>query len=114
MTYKLTVSIEGTPRSAPISIPGLGTFKNGATYTISNEEADAFRTYQRDNGMPDRTLLQAFKGDENVNVEKTDEDAPEPKPTPETGTPPGDVSKTDTSKDSENSATTANKKDGDK
>jgi hypothetical protein len=68
MPYQLKVNFRNARRGQEHSIPGLGTYKNGSTYEVSDEEAEAFRTYQRDAGMPDRTLLQAFKGDEAVQV----------------------------------------------
>lgn len=43
--YELTVDLPTLPKGEPIQIVGLGTFKNGSTYTVSKEEADGYRTY---------------------------------------------------------------------
>lgn len=67
--YQITIDIPGTPKGKEFSIPGLGTYKNGSTNVVTDEEADMFRAYQTDSGMPDRTLLQAFQKDEYVTVE---------------------------------------------
>lgn len=66
--YQLELDYPNMPKGQELSIPGLGTYQNGSTTVISKEEADSFRQYQVDNGMPDRTLLQAFTGAEYVTV----------------------------------------------
>lgn len=43
--YEMTIDQENLPKGEPIQIAGLGTFENGITYTISKEEADAYRVY---------------------------------------------------------------------
>lgn len=43
--YELTIDQPNLPKGEPVQIPGLGTFENGYSYTISKDEADAFRTY---------------------------------------------------------------------
>jgi hypothetical protein len=75
--YELTVDNPNLGKNAKVQIPGLGTFENGQTYTVSKEEADRFRVYQKSVGMPDRTLLQAFQKNDYVTVEVAKE---EPKP----------------------------------
>lgn len=67
--YTLTINNSNAAKDAEFSIPGLGTYKNGSTNAVSKEEAEAFRAYQVSSGMPDVTLLQAFKGDPSVTVE---------------------------------------------
>lgn len=66
--YTLTIKNDNAARDAEFSIPGLGTYKNGSTNSVSKEEADSFRAYQVSSGMPDVTLLQAFTGDPSVTV----------------------------------------------
>lgn len=67
--YKITINYPNMAKGQEVSIPGLNTYKNGSTNVVSDEEADAFRAYQRDSGMPDKTLLQSFQGQEYVEVE---------------------------------------------
>lgn len=43
--YELTIDQPNLPKGEPVQIPGLGTFENGYSYTISRDEAEAFRTY---------------------------------------------------------------------
>lgn len=43
--YTVTVDNPTLPKGEPIQIVGLGTFENGGTYTVSKQEADAYRTY---------------------------------------------------------------------
>ena len=45
MAYKLKVDVEGLPKGTPVQIAGLGEFENGSTYTVSEDEHDAFRRY---------------------------------------------------------------------
>jgi hypothetical protein len=67
--YQISIDYPNMPKGQEVSIPGLGTYKNGSTTVVSNEEANAFRAYQVDVGMPDQTLLQSFVGSEYVTVE---------------------------------------------
>jgi hypothetical protein len=67
--YTITVNLPSTGKGQKVQIPGLGTFKNGQTAEVTKEMADAFRTFQTDLGMPDQTLLEAFKGRDDVTVE---------------------------------------------
>lgn len=69
MPYSLTVDYPNMPKGQELSIVGLGTFKNGSTTTISDEEAQMFRDMQVANNMEDRTLLAAFKDSDYVTVE---------------------------------------------
>jgi hypothetical protein len=43
--YELTVDVPSSPKGEPIQIPGLGTFENGGTYGVNEDDAQAFRTY---------------------------------------------------------------------
>jgi hypothetical protein len=70
MPYQLKVNFPGTHKGQELTIPGLGTFKNGSSTEVSDEDADSFRAYQTSNNMPDQTLLQAFKDDPYVEVSK--------------------------------------------
>ncbi|SRR6266568_3464813 len=54
MTYKMTVSLLHRPEGDDVRISGLGTFKNGGTYEISDELHDQFRAfYATDEGEHD-------------------------------------------------------------
>jgi hypothetical protein len=74
--YTITINLPNTPQGQEVQIPGLGTYKNGSTNTVTKEEADAFRAYQAANNMPDDTLLQAFSKDDYVTVETAKEEKP--------------------------------------
>lgn len=74
--YQITIDYPNMPKGQEVSIPGLGTYKNGSTHAVTKEEADLFRAYQADTGMPDQTLLQAFKGQDYVTVESVKEPQP--------------------------------------
>jgi hypothetical protein len=71
MPYKLTLKQKNAGRGAELQIVGLGTFKNGSSYMVSDEDAENFRTVQRDLGN-DQTLVQAFKHSDYVVVEEVD------------------------------------------
>jgi hypothetical protein len=43
MGYKMKVDIPNRPKGAEIMIPGLGAFENGKSYSIEDEQAEAFR-----------------------------------------------------------------------
>lgn len=87
--YKITIDYPNMPKGQEVSIPGLGTFENGSTTTVTKEQSDAFRAYQKDVGMPDKTLLESFKGAEYVTVVTTKEDPPSNQRDPEQ--PPQEV-----------------------
>lgn len=83
VAYVMEIDVEGSPKGEEFQIAGLGTFKNGETYEVTKEEADAYRTYhsrqkpileegtnailgsELENGP---TLLQAAKGMHGVKV----------------------------------------------
>ena len=70
--YRITANYPNVGKGQELSIAGLGTIKNGQTAEVTKEQAAAFKIFQRDLGMPDRTLLEAFKGNEYVEVETAD------------------------------------------
>lgn len=74
--YDITIDFPNMPKGQEVSIPGLGTYANGTTSTVTKEEADMFRTYQTDTGMPDQTLLQAFQKQDGVTVTTQSTDKP--------------------------------------
>lgn len=43
--YDLKVALPNLPEGEPVQIPGLGTFKNGSTYEITQSDDDAYRSY---------------------------------------------------------------------
>lgn len=43
--YELTIDQPNLPKGEPIQIPGLGTFENGHSYTVTKDQANAFRVY---------------------------------------------------------------------
>jgi hypothetical protein len=88
--YEITIDFPNMPKGQQVSIPGLGTYENGSTNVVSKEEAEAFKAYQTDTGMPDQTLLQAFKGQDFVKVvtSKTEE---HPKRQRDPAAPPEEV-----------------------
>jgi hypothetical protein len=88
--YKITFDYPNMPKGQEISVPGLGTYRNGSTTFVSKEEAEAFRVYQVDVGMPDKTLLQAFQGSDYVTVETAKEDSG-PKPQRDPAAPPAET-----------------------
>lgn len=45
VAYELTVDLPDYPKGELVQIPGLGTFENGDSYSVSKEEADAYRAY---------------------------------------------------------------------
>jgi hypothetical protein len=69
MPYTLKIDYPASGNGQEMAIPGLGTFKNGSTYRVSDEDAQSFRDYQVSNNMPDQTLYQAFQKSEYVTVE---------------------------------------------
>jgi hypothetical protein len=88
--YKITLNLPGLPKSgegSEVEIAGIGRLQNGKTYDISEEEAQAFRNANSNNApvegktgpdgetlyetQPGPTLLQAFKDNKFVTVEKT-------------------------------------------
>jgi hypothetical protein len=66
MPYKLRLNNPNAGRGADLQIVG-------SEYLVSDEDARNFRTQQAALGN-DRTLLESFKGDEYVTVEKMDVD----------------------------------------
>lgn len=87
--YELTVDQPNLPKGELVQIPGLGTFENGGTYTVSKEEAEGYRTYHskvepvvnEDDGavvgsqvVSGPTLLQASKNMYGIEVSTTDKD----------------------------------------
>jgi|SRR3954468_14206818 hypothetical protein len=68
MSYNVKVDYPTMPKGQEVLINGLGTFQNGATVAVSDEDADSFRAYQKSVGMPDVALPEAFKDDEYVSV----------------------------------------------
>jgi hypothetical protein len=72
--YQITIDYPNMPKGQEVSIPGLGTYKNGTSHAVTEEEAELFRAYQTDTGMPDQTLLEAFKGHGYVTVGESGED----------------------------------------
>lgn len=75
MPYEITIDYPNMPKGAEVAIPGLDTFKNGDTNTVTDEQAAAFRAYQVASGGQDKTLLQSFQGNDYVTVStaKTDD-----------------------------------------
>lgn len=82
--YKIEFDMPNLARGTEVQIDGLGTFANGGTYTITNEQAAAFRVAGRKQRfVPDGhgavdvvtedgpTVLQAFKDAEGVTVTTT-------------------------------------------
>lgn len=43
--YEITVDQPSLPKGEQVQIPGLGTFENGYTYTVTKGEANGYRTY---------------------------------------------------------------------
>jgi hypothetical protein len=42
---ELAVNVPTLPEGEPLQIPGLGTFENGQTYGLTQDEIDGFSTY---------------------------------------------------------------------
>jgi hypothetical protein len=78
--YKITIDYPNMPKGQEVTIHGLGTFKNGSTTVVEKDDADMFRVYQRDTGLPDRTLLQAFQKSEYITVETFTPEPPKEEP----------------------------------
>jgi hypothetical protein len=88
--YTFKIHRPGSPLGAELQIAGLGIFENGKQYTISKEDADAFRVaHQTIVATSDPadgtltaaaeigpTLLQAFKNDPDVTVATVKADKP--------------------------------------
>jgi hypothetical protein len=45
MDYELSINMPNLAKGAEVQIAGLGTFENGSTYKITDEEHDSFRRY---------------------------------------------------------------------
>jgi spore germination protein GerM len=75
--YTVTVNLPTAGKGQEVQIPGLGTFKNGSTAEVTKEMADAFKTFQTDLGMPEQTLLEAFKSRDDVKVETANVEKPQ-------------------------------------
>jgi hypothetical protein len=90
--YELTVDQPNSPKGTPIQIVGLGTYKNGGTYSVSKDEADRFRShhtrqesvYAEDGSVVGSktssgpTLLQASTNMLGVTVETVSSSSPAP------------------------------------
>lgn len=96
MAYKVTVNMPNLAKGAEVFIDGLGTFKNGESAVVSNEQANLFRNAHgrvNDDGQYEQgpTLGQAFGEGTGVTVERVsdkEESAqaePPPEPSPDTG-----------------------------
>lgn len=46
MPFNVTVKQDNLPKGAPVYIEGLGTFKNGTTTVVSDEQAELFQHTQ--------------------------------------------------------------------
>jgi len=88
VAYVLELDVPGTPKGQEVEIPGLGVFKNGQSYDITEDEAENYRnanvvaetkTVKVKDGDQKRdvvvseisqgpTLLQAFQGQEDILV----------------------------------------------
>ena len=77
MPYQISLDFPGTPKGQELSIPGLGTYKNGSTSEVTEDEANLFRAYQASNNMPDTTLIQSFQKDPYVSVSRVHEEKEE-------------------------------------
>src|SRR3954453_15612338 len=71
MSYSVKVSFPNMPKGQELLINGLGTFENGSTAAVSDEEAETYRAYRASAGLGDVTLTEAFKDNENVSVTAT-------------------------------------------
>jgi hypothetical protein len=45
LVYEVTIDEEGTPKGALIQIPGLGTFANGSTFDVDEDQHARFRAH---------------------------------------------------------------------
>jgi hypothetical protein len=85
--YNITLDFPDRSKGDTVEIDGLGVFENGYSYTVSDEEAAAFRVhhstqeYEWDSEgnmttttQPGPTVLQAFQGNDSVVVEVTKKD----------------------------------------
>jgi hypothetical protein len=45
LVYEVTIDEEGTPKGQLIQIPGLGTFENGSTFDVDEDQHAQFRAY---------------------------------------------------------------------
>lgn len=72
--FTLTLDLPNLPKGGDLEIDGLGTFQNGSSFEISDEQANAFstkdstlKTTTHEDGklsnviVPGRTLVEAFK-----------------------------------------------------
>jgi hypothetical protein len=79
--YEITLDFPDRSKGDTVEIDGLGVFENGYSYTVSDEEAEAFRLHHttqqhewdKDGNMTTTTekgptLLQAFQGNDSVDV----------------------------------------------
>lgn len=81
--YKITLNLPGLSKDDSVTIDGIGELKNGDTYEVSAEEAEAFRNAHmrpvesvdsssgetRVENQPGPTLYEAFKDHEHITVE---------------------------------------------
>lgn len=86
IAYEIEINQPNLPEGEPIQVPGLGTFENGQTYDVTEEEGNsyrAFHSYQEPiigennevlgaNTLPGRDLAEAFEGAYGITVTKTD------------------------------------------
>ena len=83
LAYEVSLDLPGMPKGELVQIPGLGTFENGTSFDVTEEQANAYRVYhQRVDMVYDEetnellgseasvgpTLLQAYKNEQGVDV----------------------------------------------
>jgi hypothetical protein len=96
VAYKITVDQPNLAKGTDVFIDGLGTFKNGETQTVSNEQVSHFRNAHgrvNDQGTWEQgpTLGQAFPVEMGITVERVSEQQEQPRqqePAPEPPAPP--------------------------
>jgi hypothetical protein len=96
VVYEITFDLPGTPKGQEVMVAGLGTFANGSTYEVTEEEAESYRSYHtslkyeydKDNNLvgataePGPTLLQAFSKTDGVDVNTVQSKTEDKKPVP--------------------------------
>ncbi|HVI79821.1 MAG TPA: hypothetical protein VM715_16965 [Candidatus Acidoferrum sp.] len=71
MSYSVKVSYPNLAKGQQVLINGLGTFENGSTASVSDEEAETYRAYRAAAGLGNVTLSEAFRNNDNVSVTPT-------------------------------------------